>query len=304
MKNLLPLRILTLLLLAVILGGCSTGPFTNLTPRRQVENPSHIYPFSFTARLTNANIIRDSIRAHIAVNGEVHPMKPDPLGGTTFTFEYQLPSEQREIKYYYILEYSHNTGNFIKHERVYSASTADTVHRMRIINRYPIQLVANRGPVGAGISLVGRGFSSFDRIVFGEVELPTHFESTTSLRFNVPPVPAGVNYPVRVRTGQGDLEAGLFRVDAATLSVMPDSLSLTPGTPQILLFRISQEAPPGGLLVDVTTDIAHAVIMPEVVIPGGAQTVSVTVEGSQPGTGSLFIEAPGFTRVVVPVTVY
>ena len=44
--------------------------------------------------------------------------------------------------------------------------------------------------------------------------------------------------------------------------------------------------------------------MPEVIIPGGARSVSVTVEGGAPGTGYLYMEAAGFGAVQVPIRVY
>jgi hypothetical protein len=59
----------------------------------------------------------------------------------------------------------------------------------------------------------------------------------------------------------------------------------------------------GGLLVDVTTDIPESVIMPEVIIPQGSNTTTVSVEGGRPGTGSLFIRGPGVRELTVPITV-
>jgi hypothetical protein len=45
------------------------------------------------------------------------------------------------------------------------------------------------------------------------------------------------------------------------------------------------------------------VIMPEVVVPEGQTSVTVTVEGGKPGAGSLFLKGYGSGEVSVPVTV-
>jgi hypothetical protein len=43
--------------------------------------------------------------------------------------------------------------------------------------------------------------------------------------------------------------------------------------------------------------------MPEVVVPEGQTSVSVTVEGGKPGSGSLFLKGYGDGDVTVPITV-
>jgi hypothetical protein len=43
--------------------------------------------------------------------------------------------------------------------------------------------------------------------------------------------------------------------------------------------------------------------MPEVIVPEGQTTASVTVEGGKPGSGSLFLKGYGSGEVSVPVTV-
>ena len=62
-------------------------------------------------------------------------------------------------------------------------------------------------------------------------------------------------------------------------------------------------APAGGLLLDITTDIPESVIMPEAVVPPGQNSLSITVEGGKPGSGSLFLKGYGSGEVSVPVTV-
>ena len=62
----------------------------------------------------------------------------------------------------------------------------------------------------------------------------------------------------------------------------PAALSLAPGQKQSLTFTITHPAPAGGLLLDVTTDVPESVIMPEVIVPEGQSSATVTVEGGKP----------------------
>jgi hypothetical protein len=69
------------------------------------------------------------------------------------------------------------------------------------------------------------------------------------------------------------------------------------------VFTIPAEAPAGGLVLDITTDVPASVIMPEVLIPAGARSVNVVVEGGKPGSGTIYVRAPGFGEASVAITV-
>ena len=75
------------------------------------------------------------------------------------------------------------------------------------------------------------------------------------------------------------------------------------GERQSLNFSLPNAAPPGGTLLDVTTDIPESVIMPEVIVPQGQNSVSVTVEGGKPGAGNLFLKGFGQGELTIPVNV-
>src|SRR5690606_29899422 len=100
----------------------------------------------------------------------------------------------------------------------------------------------------------------------------------------------GRSYQVRVSGVNSSQPVGTFRVDAVNLTVSPGSLHLRSGETQALTFTLPTSAPTGGLLLDATTDIPESIIMPEVVVPAGSNTVTVQVTGGQPGTGSLFLQ--------------
>src|SRR5690606_21943563 len=114
----------------------------------------------------------------------------------------------------------------------------------------------------------------------------TVLKSENALSFIVPSVPAGANYNVTVGAPGTGLDVGTLRVDQGVISVTPSSLALVSGQRAPLVFRLPTDAPAGGLLLDITTDIPASVIMPEVTIPEGARSVNVAVQGGQPGSGS------------------
>jgi hypothetical protein len=57
-------------------------------------------------------------------------------------------------------------------------------------------------------------------------------------------------------------------------------------------------------LLDVTTDVPDSVIMPEVIVPEGANSVTVDVKGGKPGAGNLFLKGYGSSgEITIPLVV-
>jgi len=290
---------------ALFVSGCSTT-FTDYTPDRITQNPSGIYTFTFAANIPGSSVVEGSERAQIVINGDTYTMTRSPEDPRIFTYDYRVPAGVSEFRYYYVLTYDFINSNSGKRRTVTRYSTEDEgrIFTARLINRYPIQLVSQRGPVGAAIPLVGSGFTSQDVVVVGGTEAATVVHSANSIEWTVPGLPAGRSYPVVLRTGSGDIDIGQFRIDQSTLRVQPASLNMSSGSAELIIFEIDNPAPAGGLYIEVTTDVPNSVIMPEVIIPEGSRTVSVTVEGGSAGSGTLFVSAPGFGETRVPVSVF
>ncbi|MEM8549992.1 MAG: IPT/TIG domain-containing protein [Verrucomicrobiota bacterium] len=292
------LLLLPLLALAALLTGC--GPtITNLTSNPVPQNPSGIYEISMTVENMDNSLVKGSYQPAVVIDGQPQPMQESDLGSGIFKYNYLMPEGRSEAKYYFLLDYQTDFKGSIKDKQLQSEEMYD----LRITNRYVITLESYRGPVGSTIPVVGRGFSKFDKVVIGGFEADTTYFSPTSLAFIVPPLPAGDSYRVELASGDAVLPVGSFQVDAARLYVNPTNLALAPGERYILVFGIDFLAPAGGVVIDITTDIPQSIIMPEVVIPEGAKSVSVPMEGGIPGTGTLFVEAPGFNALTVPVSV-
>lgn len=291
---------------ALALVGCKT-PIQDITPDKLEANPSGIYTFRMELNLPSGKVIDGTLRTQIVINGETHEMKPsDMLGDDVHEFEYRVPGNVANVKYYYVVSYDYiQDGRKLHAERYAPADygSGQLTYSARITNRYVVMLSAGRSPVGVPVSVMGAGFSNLDKVEVNGVEAETQYVSPTTLIFTVPPLDAGQRYPVTVVTGEGRIEAGLLRIDSSTLTVQPARISLSVGERDQLTFYIEGPAPAGGLYLDVQTDVPQSVIMPEVTIPAGSRSVSVPVEAGSAGQGTLWITALGYDEVAIPVVV-
>ncbi len=278
--------------------GCAIR-IDNITPPSIPTNPSGIYTLSAQAILDSKSVDRSNMKTFIVIDGEKHPMTASDLGNDYFDYDYKMPQGRDAAQFYYILEYELTSRNGPPKARIKKSE----INQLKLINRLSITLDTNRAPVGTQLAVLGRGFSRGDKIFVGGIQADTHFVSTSILQFIVPNLRPSQSYAVEVR-GKSVENAGTLKVDPGLpFSVIPTSITLNSGQRQILAFAIDNPAPSGGLYFNVTTDIPNSVIMPEVIIPEGARTVNVTMQGGQKGNGSLFIQTPGTSELVIPVTV-
>ena len=281
-----------------LLSGCDNVVLTNLTPASLPENPSQIYTITLRATPKSSYVVSGSIKPQIVIDGQNYPMNKSSLADGIYEFDYQLPAGREELAYYFLVSYE------IENNGTRTAGEAYTeVTHARIVHRYVLSLEVNRGPVGARVSVLGRGFTPQDILYFDNTPTRTVFESPNALSLFVPALEANRNYRVMLGSAAGNSPVGTFRIDASSLSVAPSSLTLKTGDHQTLTFTVPNAAPPGGLLLDVTTDVPESVIMPEVIVPQGQTTVTVNVEGGKPGSGSLFLKGYGAGEVTIPVNV-
>jgi len=295
-RQLLPAGFAVLAL--VLLGGCATMGLSNLTPSSLPENPSGIYTFTLRTTPKSVDVVPESITPRIVVGGESHDMVKDPSIPGIYEFDFKVPPGNSSLGYYFVVNYQVEGNGVVADRQAFTA-----LEHASVVSRYVLSLEVNRGPVGARIGILGRGFTSQDLVGFDGTPVRTVYESPTSLGFFVPSMAPGKAYHVTVSGSSGNSDVGTFRIDATDLTVEPASLSLAPGQKQSLTFTVTQPAPAGGMLLDVTTDVPESVIMPEVVVPQGQTSVTVTVEGGKVGSGSLFLKGYGSGEVTIPVSV-
>ena len=282
-------------LMLLVLTGCNLT-ITNLTPDTVRQNPSQIYTITASFRPTS-RIQSDSIQPRIVIDGQSYKMSKTAVNGDVWEFDYQLPAGRLGASYYFICDYKVEGQTSDLPQQVYS-----DLQTMAITGRYVIPSETTRAPVGSRVSVLGAGFTTQDIVYFDQTPTRTVYESPSSLSFFVPAVAAGHNYKLSVIGSGANLDVGTFRVDGISFQVFPSSVVLRPGEQQALTFTIPNPAPSGGMLIEVTTDVPASVVMPEVMVAAGQSSVTVPIQGGQPGSGSLFFKSSaGDTSVSVTV---
>jgi hypothetical protein len=282
----------------LLVSGCTQVALTNLTPSSLPENPSGIYTITLRVEPKASTVIPDSVVPKVVVGAQPHDMRRSDVSTEVYEYDYKLPPYQNDISYYFLVSY--NTGGELNASQ--GQAYTDVIHTA-VVSRYVLELEANRGPVGARIGILGRGFSPKDLVGFDGTPVRTVYDSPNSLSFFVPALTPGKTYTVSVAGAAGNSVVGKFRIDSSDVTVSPASLALATGQRQPVTFTIANPAPAGGLLLDVTTDVPESVIMPEVIVPAGQTSVTVTIEGGKAGSGNLFLKGYGQGEVTVPVSV-
>lgn len=292
-------RYISLLLAAsaMAFAGCDVK-VTDLTPPSMKANPSNIYTITAQVAVTNSAVIKESVIAEVIIDGKPHRMNPAPGGSSLYEYDFQMPSGFDEARYYLLIQYERKRTEGTSPKEISTELSSFKVER-----RYSVDLEVDRAPVGTKVAILGRGFSSSDKVMVGDIAAATRLESSTSLAFYVPSIPEGRNYEVKVLGANGEFSAGYIRIDASSIRVTPSSLSMNSGQRRPITFTIPDTAPPGGLRIRVTTDIPNSIIMPDVVIPAGQRSTSVNIEGGAKGSGNIFVEVPGYSEVVLPVSI-
>ena len=284
--------------LALIMVGCDVSVI-DLTPSTIKSNPSNVYTITAQIRIKNSAVVAQSLRLpQIVIDGQAHPMTRAPGSDILFEYDYRMPVGRTEAAYYMLVQFDRKTTDGVASNEIVSE-----LSRFAVESRYSVELEVNRAPVGSRVAVLGRGFTRDDKILIGDTPAATRFDSSTSLSFYVPSLPEGRGYEVKVIGISGEMYAGSFRIDSSRVSVRLQPSTLSQGQTSTLVFTIPEEAPPGGLEINVTTDVPDSVIMDIVRIESGQRSTSVVVQGGSPGSGSLFINIAGYSEVVVPITV-
>ena len=284
-----------------LFSSCKQPNFINLTSTNLSQNPSGIYTLQTELDIQDRQVVKESVKIFAVVGGDTIPMVKDPVNPFLWSCDYKLPQGFDEATYYYLAKYQTlRDGTGMAPREVKSE-----LQVFRLENRYVGNLASYRGPVGVDIAVQGRGMTKYDSISLGGAKAETKYLSENELRFTVPSLPAGVDYPVQLIGGpHGALDIGNFRIDESILGVSPSSFEIKSGDSANLLFKIDFDAPSSGLVIDVKTDIPNSVIMPEATISQGNKTVSIPIQAGEPGEGKLVVTAPGYQPVEIPLKVY
>ena len=282
----------------VLLSGCRTT-IDNLTPPQLPTNSSHIYTMTMAAHIPNRDVIPQSLRPFIVIDGKRQPMKRSELGHSIFVYDYHMSKPCEKIRYYYELEYDVGSG-----DKVVTKTERSQLFEFQVLVRCVLSLDVYRGIPGTKVVVLGRGFRNDDRVILGEVLAETRVHSDRMIEFIVPTVDADKNYRLSLRGSSGSIALGDFFVDLAPIYASKNTLHLRGDERQSLTFSVDYPVPANGLMLDITTDIPEDIVMPDVLIPGAARSVEAFISGNRyEASGHLFVEARGYQPLVIPVSI-
>jgi hypothetical protein len=101
-------RFLTLLLLPLLLAGCATTTFTNLTPQQQVRNPDNQYAVEVALNSRQQTLRWESIRPQIMVGNAYYPMRQTLLMKNRWEGFLPVASGTNLVHYRYKFDFDYN----------------------------------------------------------------------------------------------------------------------------------------------------------------------------------------------------
>ena len=175
-----------------------------------------------------------------------------------------------------------------------TARSTRASQRSQIIRRYVLSLENNRGPVGASIGVLGRGFTPQDAVSFEARprarSTPRPPRSASSSR----PFRRGRNYRVTLNGSAGNSPIGTFRVDPTNVTVSPGALTPAPRRdPVPHLQPVDRGARPADSSSTSRPTCPRASSCPRSSSRPGSNTVTIPVQGGKPGNGSLVLKGYG-----------
>ena len=287
------------LVLAFCLTGCSVK-IVNTTPDIAPASPTGNYTLSAHAQVKKQTVVPSSLKAFVVIEGEQRAMTATTTAPNLFEYDYQAPVGKELTRFYYVLNFDTQKND----ETPTSVQIISDLYQVQLPSQITLTIDKTRAAVGTRVSINGQGFTNQDIVFVDRTPAETVFTSPTKLQFVVPELKPDFGYSIEVRSSTRAQTAGYLRIDPASpLSVLPNKLSLKPGQRQALAFALDYPASDGGLYINITTDIPGSIIMPEVLIPEGARSVSAVIEGGRVGSGHLFINVSGLPELVIPLTI-
>lgn len=98
-----------LLSLPLLLAGCASTAFTNLTPTRQARNGENLYPVEVQLNSRQQTMRWHTIRPFVQVNGELLPMRPTLLMKNRWEGLIPVPAGTTKMSYRYKFDYEYTT---------------------------------------------------------------------------------------------------------------------------------------------------------------------------------------------------
>jgi hypothetical protein len=99
---------LPVLLLALLMAGCTTTTITNLTSQLQSRNPSGLYPIEASLASTQQTLRWETIQPSVIIGNELFPMRPTPLMKNRWETLVPVPPGRNAVTYRIKFDYNYN----------------------------------------------------------------------------------------------------------------------------------------------------------------------------------------------------
>ncbi|MBP5191557.1 MAG: IPT/TIG domain-containing protein [Opitutales bacterium] len=287
------------LLLAIgclFLGGCK--PYlTNITPETAQRNPSNLYRFTVFFNVNQRYVVPDTLQPFLVIDGRQFPLQPEADFPGLYYYDHKLDETRTDAKYYFQIGYRQRKQGTI---RDYTRKTE--LAFFKISDYRNMSLSVERAPMGNHVRVLGSHFTEGDHILVGDYETATTFISENVLSFQVPMVAPNKSYSIfAVHENEKHFVGNLF-VDHNRFSVEPAEIALNVGEKTEITLRATAPLS-NDVYINITTSIPNSIIVPEIRIAAGEESTTIPIEGAEPGKGILYLSAPGFHEISMPVEV-
>ncbi|HXG48146.1 MAG TPA: hypothetical protein VNO52_11020 [Methylomirabilota bacterium] len=123
-------RMLALLLVPVMLGGCISTSITNLTASQQPRNPNNQYLIEYQWDSNQQSIRPQSITPYVVVGFDSYEMRPTPKMKNRWEALIPVPPDKDFITYHFKVDYEFNDFG-----KVGRSSVLSPEYRLNIVNK-------------------------------------------------------------------------------------------------------------------------------------------------------------------------
>jgi hypothetical protein len=102
-------HVLPVMLLSLVMAGCTTTTITNLTPQVQSRNTNGLYPIEAALASSQQSVRWSSIEPNVVIGNDFYPMRPTPLMTNRWETLVPVPEGKDVVYYHFKFDYRYNS---------------------------------------------------------------------------------------------------------------------------------------------------------------------------------------------------
>jgi uncharacterized lipoprotein YajG len=123
-------KLLPLLILPLLMAGCTTPSITNLTPSRLPRKENGLYAFEAQWESRQQSIVKESMKAYVVIGFDQYPMQRVPMLTNRWETLVPITPDKNVVTYHYKVDFEYLT---IPQRR--SDSKTSKYYQLLILNR-------------------------------------------------------------------------------------------------------------------------------------------------------------------------